>query len=988
MDTEQFLARVIPPGNYIAIAYNPHPEVDGSPFAHKFFVGGDYGSAAGMLKWAASKNMDAYHALGSFTMATPDGADARGRTKYKGSRSQANVQNMRCFWIDIDVKRAGDKKAANAVYPDQIAAITWLAGFQKAIGIPRPNLVVSSGYGLHVYWVLEDPMPAVDWMPYGSALKAALVANGYSGDSGLSGDSARILRAPGTVNMKSGTPALVVSYDKMSRGDYPNKLILDALTPFLGAVAPARAGQSATVSTLSGGAPSAALAGAPNMAAAAAANLPQNDRMYEFARIASKCAQVSASMTSNGLGDPRPLWYLGHLSLAGFCTDGASFAHEIGKGDPRYTPAATDAAVAQIAADQARKGHGPPTCNHYEMNGHAGLCQSCPFHGKIKTPLVLGADENDLPNGYRRGKGAVEKWVDTKDGGFWTKLLSGDLYNPVLDIRPQGGYAMAFVYEREGKKNMVRVDEPDLPLEAAALRKYFSHQFITLSRMSAQPFGDFILAWLEHLRDQRREREDYTLPFGWARTQKGTHAGFAVGGTLYRPDGTEEVVPGGDKELIASFTPHGSVTPWEKAAAFVMAGRPDLQVLVAAAFAAPLVKLTGHKGVALSAWSRDSGVGKSSALKVAQSVWSSPNMMSNMDDTPNTIRAKIAQTRVLPHIWDEVRPSKDRLPGLVAMFFELTQGRDKARMNADTTLRPVGQWETMLVLCGNSPLMDHIVQFTGATDAGAQRLFEMHLTHPPSDNSATSQRIISRVEEHFGHAGRTYAKWLAMNFDETDALLGKFTEVVNQGMGAQTAERLHVVAMSTILTGATIANRLNIAVFDVKAIYRLLKETFDKLRLSRNDTLTVNAGTIDLEQVLSLFDADHASGRLTTETVARKGPGGVKVVFPPALARVDIQIAIHDQIMRVSQQALMTWCYKRGYSGTEVINGMIVRWNAVRVRKSLGAGTPFAGGQMPCVDIPLIAPELAEYLGADKGGSAPVPGQQAQALAGNKPRVP
>src|SRR5260221_230424 len=64
----------------------------------------------------------------------------------------------------------------------------------------------------------------------------------------------------------------------------------------------------------------------------AQANIP-GQRKHLFARIAERCGQVKQSLETHGLGDSRPLWYLGFLTLAHFCTDGADFIHEIGNGD-------------------------------------------------------------------------------------------------------------------------------------------------------------------------------------------------------------------------------------------------------------------------------------------------------------------------------------------------------------------------------------------------------------------------------------------------------------------------------------------------------------------------------------------------------------------------------------------------------------------------------------------------------------------------------
>src|SRR5580765_8987622 len=97
---------------------------------------------------------------------------------------------------------------------------------------------------------------------------------------------------------------------------------------------------------------------------AAHQGIPRRD--YSFRTIAAKCAQVGNSLAAHGNGDSRDLWYTGHLTLTEFCADGADYAHEISNGDPRYTQAGTDAAIAQIKNEIATKGLGAPRCASYD----------------------------------------------------------------------------------------------------------------------------------------------------------------------------------------------------------------------------------------------------------------------------------------------------------------------------------------------------------------------------------------------------------------------------------------------------------------------------------------------------------------------------------------------------------------------------------------------------------------------------------------------
>ena len=503
MDTEEFLARVIAPGNFIAVNYKNANRGMGA----RFFPRDDVAGAAGFIRWASNKGMDAWHACASYRMASPDGVDNRGKAKFTGERTAANAMNFRCLWVDLDVKRDGDKKQDGAVYADLRAAVEWLVkSFLPATKLPPPNLWVGSGYGLHIYWVLDDAMTREEWQPYADGLKAALIAHGALTDVGISADAARILRPVGSQNWKvPAAPRPVVALKEL--GDYPNAMVLDplkvyaasALVGVSGAVMVPTATAVRGAAALAGGNVSPIFAGRQAASAAAAqANVPAG-RDYMFAEIGKKCGQVRQSLAVNGRGDPYPLWYLGLLSLAHHCSDGALYVHPVGNGDPRYNPTGTDDAVARIAHEKLTK-PGAPTCAHFNARGHQGVCQACPHWGRIHTPLVLGVADGDLPDRYRRYNGIIQRLIASKDGPQWVDLVAGDVHSPVLD-RVGDSYHLTFSYERAGRSSSVLVEHGRVPFEASKTAAHFGQQGITLGRDNALDFGDFTVAWINRLRD-------------------------------------------------------------------------------------------------------------------------------------------------------------------------------------------------------------------------------------------------------------------------------------------------------------------------------------------------------------------------------------------------------------------------------------------------------------------------------------------------------
>ena len=102
-----------------------------------------------------AKEYDVYFALASFNQ--------------PGSRETRNAKNVRSLYLDLDC-------GPNKSYATQEEAAASLQAFVQRSGFPNPY-VVSSGYGLHVYWPYKDET---------SAEKAKLLATKFKSLANLS----------------------------------------------------------------------------------------------------------------------------------------------------------------------------------------------------------------------------------------------------------------------------------------------------------------------------------------------------------------------------------------------------------------------------------------------------------------------------------------------------------------------------------------------------------------------------------------------------------------------------------------------------------------------------------------------------------------------------------------------------------------------------------------------------------------------------------
>lgn len=969
MDTGDFLARIVAPGSFYATSSLG----DKGRMSTRFFPRGEgFAPAVGFIRWCQRKSRDIWFCPSSYKIAELDGTDGIGKQQYKGERTQQNAQNVRALWYDADVSRPGDGKAPGKAFATRAEALDWLKSFAAATHL-RPSLIVNSGYGYHVYWIFEGSLPVATWQPLAYAFVSALKAHHAKGDIGLAGDAARLLRIPGTSNFKvrgSPQPVTVVA----AAADIPNELIVRALTPYQ-SVASA---QAANYGSIAGTPPSIA-SSRPGMVQAAQANMPTSRRPHSFSRIATQCEQAKQSLATGGNGDDYNLWHLGWMSLAAKCDDGRGYAHLMSQGDPRYTVAQTDAAFDRAEQEQIAKDLGAPTCAMFDT-WRSGVCQTCAHYARVVSPYSLGVEDNDLPSGYRRHAGSLQYYKSgdgEDDDSNWLPFVKGDVGSPVLD-EVSNSFRLTYQYILGNKTYILQARTREMSSQLVASRLH--HWCVPIDDSNAKHWDRFLMAWITKLREAGAVREEAIPSFGWASDKGGNHYGFAVGGTVYRHDGSEEVAPGAPAEVIEQYKPRGRLEVWQQVCALVTKNRVDLQIVVAAAFGAPLLTLTGETGVTISAWSGDSAQGKTSAMRTGATVWGSLDTMHSYDDTRNAIRSKIGHTHVMPCYWDEVRLDKKRDSDLISMFFTLTQGRDKARLNADSSHREVNTWRTLLIAAGNRSFQKYITQ-TDAGEAGAVRVFEYRIKHPKVEHDPVAAKLIAQCESNYGHAGRIYAKWLGQNRAVADDYVTRWATVIQQKTQAERAERLLVAGAASVVTGAAIANKLGLTSFDLKAMLESVCYYMIALREDRAEHGVYSLAGLKIDEIMMRFWEESTPRRLVTRFFKGRGPASSnydKLKWPLIRDTLWVHVGHLEAEARINKRAFGTWLYEHGLDEVGVMEEMAARYGAqLKRREALGAATDWAtNARIPVIVLPLRHPDLVGYKDETTTDVAPATGDR------------
>lgn len=893
---------------------------------------------------------DVYVALGTQAI-----ADATKTTKdgfVKAIRKLENINYLKSIWLDIDVGKEG-------AYATQQDAFGALMDFVDTIGLPNPTMIVFSGSGgMHVYWCTAEPMPQNNWRPLAVGLQQAAVAYGLKFDPLVTVNAAGILRVPTSFNWKNLAEAKPVTLLDSPHPVHSYDELMASLATYIGAAAPPlRVVKPSSWSQ--------------NFQAGVGQAPPVDIR-----DVAVNCPTIDDVLQRGGNGDPEPLWNMMML-VASFTDDPHAAAHALSNQDPRYTRAETEAKLAQKITDRANNpGIGWPKCTSIAPLHPA--CKTCPLLVQDKSPLNFanrpnsaqpgaapqqGSDTLVPPPYWRDSKGHIH--VTVKDEDDEEKRSTIDvLEHPVLEagINVENGNLVfkTTISGTERWANVKLVGNVQPAAMGSALMASVMSGGIHLPSYKWKIARDFMVSWVKHL--QQTKQVIVPATYGWTED----HKGFTFDNQTYYENSTQVAFRG--TSFDKRYMKYGVLDPWTTAMDLIYGNGP-LEIVAASSFAAPLTALLGNTSAVLSIYSADSGVGKTTAMRLAQAVWGDPlNGMSSYDDTPNSVKKKIADLKSLPIYWDELL-SAEHLEKVVNMVFSFTQGKSKSRLTRDAQQQDTNSFITLFCVASNYGIASTVYAGTTGTEAGGLRVFEIE-----ADKLVTtmpvweSNQIMLPLGRNYGCAGMIYAEYIASNRLLVEQLLEVVGRDLNKEHKYETKERFWAVTMTVVLTGAMLANACGLTKFDITAMKKHLGEELAKQRaqLLGKGHVTMTSPDAVLNMLSDLVSELRGKHMITTTYVPVIGmgrPAKVDLVDTDVsrLQNVWLQQGVNDERLRIRSHEFEQWLRKRNQNPSAVIRMLRKHYNVLVEKLSIGAGVALvnsqtigAAGRSQCYDLTPI----------------------------------
>lgn len=962
--------------------------------------------AVNYIQWQQSANgRDIYFCTS--TQALGEQKQGRGgRIYYNALRSQEHAVKLKALWLDIDLKEG------NNGYPTMPELSAALGAFIKASGMPRPTMMVLSGGGVHVYWLLSRALEVNEWMPLAYALNEAVRRHGLKCDSQCTIDSARVLRVPGTKNFKYDPPKPVTLHGNYLDFDYSIERIEKALEPYK-----VRVPYSVSSPSMSIMPPKAPLQGTSDLSSGIDISGAQP---VDLNGLIGECGFITEAIATGGAGFSNPLWNLTTL-ISTFATGGRTDAHRMASGHHDYSVKETDDLYDRKVEEKLTRNIGWPTCAAIKASG-CGHCVTCPHFQHNKSPLnfvpknplpgatiissqigqiapagtqtppnpstpaqppatgqgqgiqpggTVISHQPDLPMPYGRSNDGKIYLLGTGEAGqtTWYQVCEYVIKDPWLQRDP---WTLHFTAETElGKETTVSVIMKDV--HTGEMRKNLQEQGFMLggSAKHFTLFSDFVMAWIQKLQKQK-DAIVASVPFGWA-VKNGKVGGFVFAGRMYTPSG-DEIALNTDPELARQFTPTGNKQDWIDCAHIITdQKRPALDAILASAFAAPLVRFTGHSGLLLSAYSVESGIGKSTALKIAQAVWGDPiKAVQSLSDTQNSVLNKMGELKSLPLYWDELQ-SEDDARRFVDTVFRLSLGKEKSRMTAKVTQRTPGTWQTMMVAASNDSLMDAIATRNKVTMAGVFRVFE-YIVSPPQKgglgqiDATVAQRMVAKLHDNYGNVGLEYAQFLGQNIAKIEAHMETMLKEISRTSQMNPDERFWVSIMSCLLLGAGYANHLGFTNIDTGELKKFLFETLLKLRRARSTHTSDIKSVVNVVSILGRFlNEKRARNTMVTNVIYRgrgKPPAGT-ITTKVDMSKLDaimVHVGQDDHTLRVGRSYLLEWLIANNHPRQVFLEALETELGAKYVNARLAAGTAVAGASEHLIEIDLTSTPLMDFI--------------------------
>lgn len=262
-------------------------------------------------------------------------------------------------------------------------------------------------------------------------------------------------------------------------------------------------------------------------------------------------------------------------------------------------------------------------------------------------------------------------------------------------------------------------------------------------------------------------------------------------------DGGERILFQSEAPTDGTFEQRGTLAQWQERIGRLCAGNSRLTFAASCAFAGPLLAWAAGTDGGGFHLVGDSSCGKTTALRVAASVWGGREYLQRWRATDNGLEGMAAQHSDALLCLDELAQLDAKVAGESA--YMLANGQGKSRAGRTGAARPRLSWRLLFLSAGEIGLAEHMSEANKRTRAGQElRMIDLPADagrgcgvfdelHAHEGGGVLAQHLARACETTFGAPGRAWLEHLTEHTDGLSRLLRERMDACEAQLVPETA---------------------------------------------------------------------------------------------------------------------------------------------------------------------------------------------------------
>lgn len=464
-----------------------------------------------------------------------------------------------------------------------------------------------------------------------------------------------------------------------------------------------------------------------------------------------------------------------------------------------------------------------------------------------------------------------------------------------------------------------------LPLNTVRASELFAANGIIVGTAGMNVVNTYLSSYVTEVMGNRAAAnmpaEDH---YGWVTYNK--EHGFVTDNGVITKD---KLIPVSLRGYIAQdqykrFYASGMFDEWQNAMKVYYDTQQYLcQLIICASFASPLLihTIPDIRCAFINLYGA-SGIGKSSILRAALSVWGNPLNLS-ISGSSIALQKLMSLTRNLPVCVEEVLQNfgKD-IDGLGSFVFQMIGGTEKTKLTQKSEIKDRGEWSCVFLGAANEPLKEALLSYTNSHNAAQMRIIDIDYVTKQYQVDSIGYAAIKEAEHkymtNFGIAGPLFIQWCLQNWHEVTGLRTRIDGLITK-YNKPSDQRYITYPMALFVLTCDLLNRSGILKWDYRELERyVFDDTYNKLD---EELKEVSCNPIDQ---LSMFIAEQTTNnalavrtdKLTDnekELLKRGMPIPNYILTPYISQTINIRWVLDTNTLYIRIDAFKRWLKDKGY---------------------------------------------------------------------------